>query len=263
MKANTIVLGLAIASLFTACKSPRATPQIWPGASPEVRARLGTVGVQIDHARSRQFVFDVPETKRDAAYGMSGLAVSHNIAGAGSAAAGPGNGAGAAAFFVLALVPVSAAGGAIYGSLTGVRRTDLHDALNQMTNAVRGSDLLVHFPGEIIEQARAQHLPATDARGSHAVCHSKLSLRVMTQQLVRLNESPNSALQLHYVVEAQVLGADDSPLYSTYVSAISPRRKFIEWAAHDGETLHRDSQRMMQGMAAKILSRVYRGEASE
>jgi hypothetical protein len=260
MKANTIVLGLAITSLFTACKSPRATPQIWPGASPEVRARLGTVGVQIDHARSRQFVFEVPETKSDAASGMSGLAVSGHIAGVGALA---GDGAGAAAIFVLALVPVSAAGGAIYGSLTGVRRTELHDALNQMTNAVHGSDLLVHFPEHVLEQARAQHFRATDARKPGAVWHTKLNLRVMTQQLVRVNESPNSALQLHYVVEAQVLGAGDSLLYSTYASAISPRRKFIEWAAHDGETLRQDSERMMQEMAAKILSRVYRGEDSE
>ncbi len=257
MKAKTIVLGLAITSLFTACKSPKATPQIWPGASPEVRARLGTVGVQIDHPHSRPFVFDVPDTRGGAAHDMSGMAVSHNLRGAGE------SGNGAAVIFVMAMLPVSAAGGAIYGSLAGVSKTKLHDALNQMTNGVRASDLLVHFPVEIVEQARAQHFQATDARRPGAVCHSKLSLRVVTQQLVRVNESPNSALQLHYVVEAQVLGADDSLLYSTYVTAISPRRKFIEWAAHDGETLRWDSQRMMQGMATKILHRIYRGEGSE
>lgn len=257
MNANTFVLGLAIALLGTACKSPKATPQIWPGASPEVRSQLGTVGVQMDHARSRQFIFEMPATKRGAAHDISGMAVSRNL----SAACDPANGAGV--IFVMAMLPLSAAGGAIYGSLAGVSGTELCHALNQMTNAVRASDLLVHLPGAIIEQAQAQHFQATDACRPGAVCHSKLSLRVMTQQLVRVNESPNSALYLHYVVEARVLSAGDAPLYTTYVSALSPRRKFCEWAAHDGEVLRQDSRRMMQEMASKILSRVYQGEDSE
>jgi hypothetical protein len=254
MNATTVVLGLAIASLFTACKSPQATPQIWPGATPEVRARLGTVDVQIDHARSRQFVFEVPDTKGGAAHDSSGMAVSHNLIGAG--------GAGTGAIFVLALMPLSAAGGAIYGSLSGVSRTELHDALSQITNAVRASDLLVHFPEHIVEQARAQNFPALDARGHSRVGKTKLRLRVMTQHLVQVNESPNSPLWLHYVVEAQVLDAGDSLLYRTYVTAISPRRKFTEWAVHDGERLRRESQRMMQDMASQIVGRVFRGEDS-
>lgn len=254
MKANTIVLGLAITSLFTACKSPRATPQVWPGASPEVRARLGTVDVQIDHARSRPFVFEVPDTRGGAAHDISGMAVSHNLIGAG--------GAGTGAIFVLAVVPLTAAGGAIYGSLTGVSKTDLHDALDQMTNAVRASDLLVNFPEHILEQARAQNFPAIDARGLSRICETKLRLRVVTQHLVQVNESPNAPMRLHYVVEAQVLDAGNSLLYRTYVTAISPRRKFTEWAAHDGERLRRESQRMMQEMASQIVSRVFRGEDS-
>jgi hypothetical protein len=254
MKATTVVLALSITALFTACKSPRATPQVWPGASPEVRARLGTVDVQIDHPASRQFVFEVPDTKGGAAHDSSGMAVSHSLSGAG--------GAGQAAIFVLAMLPLTAAGGAIYGSLTGVSRTALHDALNQMTNAVRASDLLVHFPEHVLKQARAQNFPALDAHERGRAGKTKLRLRVVTQHLVQVNESPNSPLRLHYVVEAQVLDAGDSLLYRTYVTAISPRRKFTEWAAHDGENLRRDSQQMMQDMASQIVGRVFRGEDS-
>lgn len=262
MNANTLWLGAATAVLFTACQSP-TQPQVWPGASPEIRAQLGTVGVQVDYPCSRAFVFEMPETRGDSAHDLSGTAVSFNLASAGDLASEGSQGAGMAAIFVLAFVPVSAAGGAIYGSLAGVSKTRLHDALNGMTNALRAADLLVHFPAEIIEQARAQDFPATDARGHGATFHTRLKLRVMTQHLVRVNESPNSDLQLHYVVEARVLGAGDSLLYSTYVSAISPRRKFIEWAAHDGETLRQESQRMMQKMASQIVGRTYRGEDSE
>lgn len=254
MNTSTIALGLAIATLFTACKSPRATPQIWPGASPEVRSRLGTVEVQIDRPVSRQFTFEVPDTRAGAAHDLSGMAVSRNLIGAG--------GAGTGAIFVLALVPFTAAGGAIYGSLAGVSKTDLHDALKQMGDAVRASDLLVHFPEHVLEQARAQNFPALEARGPSRVCETKLRLRAVTQHLVQMNESPNAPLWLHYVVEVQVLDAGDALLYRTYVTALSPPRKFTEWAAHDGEILRRESQQMMQDMASQIVSRVFRGEDS-
>jgi hypothetical protein len=112
--------------------------------------------VQVDYPSSRPFVFEVPETRGDSAHDLSGMAAAHNIASAG--------GAGAGAIFVLALVPVSAAGGAIYGSVAGVSKTKLHDALNRMTNALRAADLIAHLPEQIIEQARAQDFQATDAR---------------------------------------------------------------------------------------------------
>jgi hypothetical protein len=254
MNANTLWLSAAAAVLFTACQSP-TTPQVWPGTSPGIRAQLGTVGVQVDYPNSRQFVFEVPETRGDSAHDLSGMAAAHNIASAG--------GAGAGAIFVLALVPVSAAGGAIYGSVAGVSKTKLHDALNRMTNALRAADLIAHLPEQIIEQARAQDFQATDARGHGATFNTRLKLRVVTQHLVRVNESPNSDLRLHYVVEAQVQGVDGAPLYNTHVAAISSRRKFAEWAAHDGVTLRRESQRMMQKMVSQIVARVFRGEDSE
>lgn len=253
MNAKTLLLGTSAAVLFTACQSP--TPQIWPGAPSGIRAQLGPVAVQVDHQSSRQFVFEVPETRSDSAHDWSGTLVAHNIAGAGDAGSG--------AIFVLAFVPVSAASGAIYGSLAGVSQSRLHGALSRMTNALRAADLVPHFPAHVIEQAKAQDFPTTDAHAPGATFNTRLKLRVVTQQLVRVNESPNSKLRLHYVVEAKVVSAEGACLYDTYVSAISSRRKFAEWAAHDGAALHRESQLMMQKMASQIVARVFRGEDSE
>ena len=83
MNTKTILLAAISACVLTACSTSR--PQVWTGASTNVRDRLGTVGVRVDYAQSHDFVFDQPDTKGRATRDMAGQAIHANLIGAAGA----------------------------------------------------------------------------------------------------------------------------------------------------------------------------------
>ena len=256
MNVKTLMLVSASAACLTACSTSPSRPQVWEGASPQVREHLGTVGVRVNYAQSRAFVSDMPDAKKIAAGEGAAFGVAASLAATASIES--------AAPLALMLMPAFAAGGAIYGSIAGVSEAELRAGLTAVTNTLRDCDLAVHLPERIIEQARARDFDIVDARGHDAVCDTRLSVRIVTQQLARgALETPNPDLFLHYVVEAKLTDTNGTALYSTYVEMTSNRRSFSDWAEHDARRLRRESQRMAQQIAGKIVARVFLGTASK
>lgn len=245
------LLAAAIAGLLTACSSSR--PQVWSGAPSAVRERLGTVGVRLDYAHSRNFVFDEPDSKGSSARDMAGMGIHANLEGA--------SGAGQAGGFVLVLMPAFALGGAIYGSVAGVSATKLHQALDAMTNASPRCDLVGALPEQIVSQAWSRGFDVLDASTGRTNFDTLLTARVVTQQLTG-NESPNPALLLHYLVQVRVTDPSGRMLYDTYVETKSRRRSFVEWAEDGARRLREETSRRQDEIAAKIVSRVFLGEDS-
>jgi hypothetical protein len=255
MHMKMLLLVSAFAGLCVGCSTP-SQPQVWAGAPPEIREGLGTVGVRVAYAESRDFVADMPDGKRTAAGEGVGFGVAANLVAAAYADK--------AAPVVLALMPAFALGGAVYGSVAGVSAPEFQRSLTAITNSLRECDLVVHLPEQIVEQARAREFDVVDARGRDAVCDTRLTVRVVTQQLSRGGiETPDPALFLQYVVEARVTDANGNMLYSTYVETTSRRRDFTEWAENDARRLRRESQRMAREISNKIVGRVFSGVASE
>ncbi len=255
MNARFFTLALAAAGLLTACSTSHPPAQVWEGAPLEVRERLGIVGLRVEYAESREFSSDAPDARGVAAGDAASVGLAANLNGAAHA--------GKAAPLVLALMPAFVVGGAIYGSVTGVPEAELKRAITAVTNAWRECDLMVQLPERVMDRARADDFTVVDGRGGNVQCHSSLALRIVTQQLARGGiEDANPALFLHYVVEARVIGTNGM-LYSTYVEATSRRRDFTEWAEDDARRLRRESKRMAEQIAGKIVDRVFHGNASE
>src|ERR1043165_9945052 len=121
MTAKFFMLAVAGAGLLTACSTSRPRAQVWEGAPPEVRERMGTVALRVEYGESREFSTDTPDAKGVAAGDAASVGLAANQNGAAHA--------GKAAPLVLALMPAFVAGGAIYGSLTGVSRPELERAV--------------------------------------------------------------------------------------------------------------------------------------
>jgi hypothetical protein len=245
---------IALAGLLVGCATSER--QIWPGASPQVRERLGTVGVRVDHSQPRDFAFEEPETKGKSTRDMIGLGISANL---GAAVVADG-----AAPFVLVTMPAFIVGGALYGNVAGISAPKLTRALQAITNATHDCDLAVRFPGEVIGTAQRHGFNLLDASITEGNCDTVLTLRVITQQLVSVgNEGPNPALLLHFLVEARLTDANHQTLYSTYAEARSRRRDFIEWTQDDARRLRNEALRLHRKIARQIVGRVFLGEASE
>ena len=254
MNTGISALLFAMAGLLTSCStSPR---QVWTGAPPQVRDRLGTVGVWVDHSQSREFTFDMPDSKKEATRDMAGLGISANLTGAANADQAGG--------FVLALLPAFAVGGAIYGAVAGVSAPKLQRALMAMTNATSDCDLIAHLPDRLIADAQARGFKVVDANADEPKWNTLLTARVVTQQLARAgNESPDPALLLHFVVEVRLTDTNRNTLYATYLERRSKRLDFVQWAADGALQMRHETTRLQNEMAAAIISRVFLGEDSE
>lgn len=254
MNTKTILLAAISACVLTACSTSRL--QVWTGASTSVRDRLGTVGVRVDFAQSRGFVFEEPDTKGGAARDMAGLGIGSSFMAAGSDPR--------AALPAIMLLPAFALGGAVYGSVAGVSSSKLHQALDAVTNATAACDLIVLLPEKIVSQAWSCGFHMVDASTGRTNYNTLLTMRVVTQQLIGTgSESPNPALLLHYLMQVCLTDGNGRALYSTYVETRSRRRHFVEWAKDDARCLREEITRQQNEIAVKIVGRVFLGEASE
>jgi hypothetical protein len=239
--------------LFAGCRTP--DKQVWTGAAPEDRTGLGVVGLKLDREESREFTFYAPSTRGEATRDMSGLAISENLAGA--------ERAGRAWPIVLLGVPVAAAGGAIYGAVSGVSSHHLHRGLMNVTNVQAQNSLFDQLPVLVQQKAREnasiELLGEEDAVPFDHVLH----LRVMSQQLIYSGVRPNPRLVLHVVVNARLTDSRGRDLYSPYIDRQSQPRTFIEWSEKGARRLRTDFRNMQDELAATVVQRVFLGESSE
>lgn len=254
MNTKTILLAAISACVLTACSTSR--PQVWTGAPMSVRDRLGTVGVRVDYAQSRDFVFEQPDTKGRATRDMAGLGIGSSLMAAGSDPR--------AALPAIMLMPAFALGGAVYGSVAGVSSAKLHQALDAMTNASTRCNLIAPLPEQILSQAWSRGFDVVDASPGRTNYNTLLTMRVVTQQLIGTgSESPNPALLLHYLVQVRLTDSSGSALYGTYVETKSRRWNFVEWTEDGARRLREETSRQQNEIAAKLVGRVFLGEDSE
>ena len=161
-------------------------------------------------------------------------------------------------------MPAFALGGAIYGNLAGVSATKLNQALAAVTNASAECDLTRRLAESIVNRAWSDGCEVMDASAGQTNFDTRLTVRVITQQLTRAgNESPDPPLLLHYLVEARLTDAKGELLYSTYCETKSRRWKFVEWAEDDARRLREEAACQREEIAAKLVRRVFLGEDSE
>ena len=248
-----LLLSLFAILLLAGCRTPEK--QVWAGASPEVRTGLGVVRMQLDREESRDFTFAAPSTRGEATRDMAGLAIAKNL----DAAEHAGN----AWAVVLMGVPAAAAGGAIYGAVSGVRPHHLHRGLINVTNVSTANRLFDRLPQLLKQKAQQTGFIELLNEDDPTPVDQVLHLRVVSQQLAYLGIRPNPSLVLRVIVNARLTDSRGLDIYSTYVERQSQPRSFIEWSEKGGQRLRNDFRKMQDELAATIVQRVFLGESSE
>ncbi len=260
MRGMLIVMALALAASVAGCAVQPLMGPPQPPPSEEVRAAFGRMGIRAA-AADCPFGFQPPARGWcDGALRGAWLGTKHCLFAAAAGASGGGDPLGTAAWVgaCLALSPVAALAGGIYGGIAAPDPEDVDGAEAALKSAFGDMEIQEDFRILVLQEAKAETSENLSlCAGPEDAFDTLLELGVLDVRL-QGEWGVNPSQTLVVLVGARVLrAADGEPLHSMKLAYGGPSLDFLQWGAGEAAAFRTEVRRAIEECAARIVEDLF------